>query len=699
MSDIYYISPDIVKPTGRVGGPGRGDRCARTIVRTHPILPRGINPHALSSEVATFAAREERGAAVTDATFERTQEVFLPVHGHVRLLPKEVAVVDHPAFQRLRVVRQLGFAHLVFPGGSHSRFEHSIGAVHIAERIIQSVRESHARQSGSVPAARDWTLISIQDPVRRLIRLAALMHDIGHLPFGHTLEDELNHLRKHDGPERLSLIADRSFADYQPSREEFPTIERPQDGWSLKALINALYGSDVAALGIQDPAYSVLTAIVCKPPTDAGPSLEDWKALEARLTPLLPLEICRDIVGNTICADFLDYIFRDWYHLGKPHFEDKRLYEYMEARQPKAKPEQGHARFVINVGEPNKVRHDAITSILELLDARYKLAETVLFHRTKLALTGLLDRCLLETRELYERAGLSANDFQAALEKLLLESGDDQLTSTLDQLIRGGSSDGQRRLDDAIAREEQELARATSRSAGPALVDDASAPQRVRGALRDRQDLAFDLVRRLKGRRVYTLAYKLPMSQFAGLHSPENPQVKRIISLYSDPRDRFRFLSLIESLCRLPRGSVIMYCPPSAKMNAKIAKASLFVDGEVKRFDTYEEENKPGGLTCGALAAQVGRFYQLWSAQIFVDTAIWEEFDQKERNHLVSVFKVFFFQPSTAFDPRVERGNIEASVRVVSARALDAARAGSGDPASTLLAGMTFPSGLPYTAE
>ncbi len=105
---------------------------------------------------------------------------------------------------------------------------------------------------------------------------------------------------------------------------------------------------------------------------------------------------------NTICADLLDYIYRDWYHVGKPRPFDDRLFHYMEVR-PRYQRKFGEIaraqptdQFVIFLGKPPKLRSDAVSHILELLEWRYSLAETVLFHRTKLAAAAMLDRALYE---------------------------------------------------------------------------------------------------------------------------------------------------------------------------------------------------------------------------------------------------------------------------------------------------------------
>ena len=138
------------------------------------------------------------------------QELFLPVHKYVEFLPQEIAIINLPAFQRLRRCRQLGFAHLLFPGATHTRFEHSLGTLHVAQRIIDAVNGNCKRQSHN-EATRGHNAcekLPIDEPTRMFIRLSALLHDIGHIPFGHTFEDELNHLDKHDSRDRIDAIAD-----------------------------------------------------------------------------------------------------------------------------------------------------------------------------------------------------------------------------------------------------------------------------------------------------------------------------------------------------------------------------------------------------------------------------------------------------------------------------------------------------------
>ena len=91
-----------------------------------------------------------------------------PVHGFISYSREEARLIDSSPLQRLRGVKQLALTSLVYPGATHTRFEHSLGVMHVAGRAAEQV--------------------GLSGPERRLVRLAALLHDIGHLPLSHAGE-------------------------------------------------------------------------------------------------------------------------------------------------------------------------------------------------------------------------------------------------------------------------------------------------------------------------------------------------------------------------------------------------------------------------------------------------------------------------------------------------------------------------------
>ena len=100
-----------------------------------------------------------------------------PIHGFISV-PKGVILrlIDHPFVQRLRRIKQMGLGYLVFPAAEHSRFSHAIGAMELAQRVLNNLREKDTTIS---PAEYEGTLIAV------------LLHDVGHGPLSHTLEYNL----------------------------------------------------------------------------------------------------------------------------------------------------------------------------------------------------------------------------------------------------------------------------------------------------------------------------------------------------------------------------------------------------------------------------------------------------------------------------------------------------------------------------
>ncbi len=124
---------------------------------------------------------------------EHPRVVRDPLWNTIRLDATAVRIVDTPAFQRLRYIRQLGLAHLVYPGASHTRFDHALGVYHLTVTALRLLRE----RGGVPPKAWDG---------EELIPYAALLHDIGHYAFSHALEE---------------LESERIPADHEAASERF----------------------------------------------------------------------------------------------------------------------------------------------------------------------------------------------------------------------------------------------------------------------------------------------------------------------------------------------------------------------------------------------------------------------------------------------------------------------------------------------
>ena len=106
----------------------------------------------------------------------RSRVIRDPLWNTIRLDPIAVRIVDTGAFQRLRYIRQLGLAHLVYPGATHTRFDHALAVYHLAKTALRLLKE------GPPVPPEVWE-------GEELIPYAALLHDIGHYAFSHALEE------------------------------------------------------------------------------------------------------------------------------------------------------------------------------------------------------------------------------------------------------------------------------------------------------------------------------------------------------------------------------------------------------------------------------------------------------------------------------------------------------------------------------
>ena len=507
------------------------------------------------------------------------------------------------------------------------------------------------------------------------------------------------------------MLADKQYPDYELQKST-AAPPKPAGGWSLRTLLDTLYEPVIGGLKLGLPPFAVVCAIICKPPRQQDHKAA-WDHDQDHISKKISLQVCRDIVGNTICADFLDYLFRDWHHLGKPLTEDKRLYQYMEVRISKDRKPEAIPSFVINVGAADKIRHDALTNILELLEARYKLAETVLFHRTKLAITALLDRCLLEIKKLYHDLGIDDDDFSTAAESLLLDGSDDALPDILWKLANGATEATAATIRQRVETARRDLHGSALRplpdtTSHPAQQDSADllasqvqseVAEATKTEIEIKLDFIAQLINRLRDRCVYTLAHKVKISDFQGSHDLENTRLNALIRLYRDPLNRYSFLRGIEARCSLPPGSLIMYCPPNAAMNAKVAKVNLFIEGEIKPFDVYDQKGEDSTLTRGALWAQIRRFYELWSAQVYIEHVTWDSLSPMGQKNLRAAIKEFFFQMRPDTDVSIVRQQVESSIQFVLGETAKAARLGSEEPGIDELNDFVFPSGLAFSQK
>ncbi len=261
--------------------------------------------------------------------------IRIAVSGDVHLNKLEKAIVDTKEFQRLRYIKNLGTTYLVYPSAVHTRFDHSLGTLSMAMEIMNYVRGNKHNSDEEKTISQDE---------EQLVRLLALLHDIGHIPFGHTLEDEFCIFPRHDKDE-----------------------DRLQYFLGEDSIIGQII---ISSLG--DSLYRRFMKI--------------YNATKENFADLGDELFIYDIVNNTVCADLLDYLRRDCYFCNIVLDMDYRFLKYLYLRK-----DAGVKRLVVRLWKEGKPtpRRDVLSELIRLLDNRYLLGERVYFHHAKL-ITGAM---------------------------------------------------------------------------------------------------------------------------------------------------------------------------------------------------------------------------------------------------------------------------------------------------------------------
>lgn len=253
------------------------------------------------------------------------------VHGDLYLTREELAILDTPQMQRLRGVRQLGTAYLVFPGAQHSRFEHSMGVAEMARRMIEAIQ----RNAEAEPAS----LLGIPPREERIIRLAAIVHDCTHIPYGHGIEDQTGLFPRHDSPYRYE--------------ERFS--ERTELGRALRSI-----GALEEVMGVLCPG-----------------------APGVRRVPNYWVQILSD----TIDADVFDYLRRDALFTGLNLHYDPRVLSHF-------KVDRASGNLFVDLAKHRMLREDILSEVIRVLEARYYFSERVYYHHAKVAAGALLAKAV-----------------------------------------------------------------------------------------------------------------------------------------------------------------------------------------------------------------------------------------------------------------------------------------------------------------
>jgi len=237
--------------------------------------------------------------------------IRIPIWGHIPLSLPARRIIEHPDFVRLQRIRQLSFVHYVFPGASHSRFEHSIGTYHLSKKILLSLIANPANWNGALPR--------ISPREGRVFLAAALLHDIGHYPYAHLLEQ-------------------LPFSSHEDRARDY--LLACQEEGSLYAILKDLWKID---------------------PEEVADTIADKR----------PGHLPSRMLSGTLDPDKMDYLMRDAAACGVPygHIDVERLIESLVLDL-----QEGRRRLGIS--------EKGIAPLESLLFSKYMMFRNIYWHHT-----------------------------------------------------------------------------------------------------------------------------------------------------------------------------------------------------------------------------------------------------------------------------------------------------------------------------
>ncbi len=327
-------------------------------------LPQQPSSDELVRRIDGFVSHYLKGYEVS-AT--KTKFVHDPIWGTIELAPYEQCFLDTPLLQRLRHIHQTGNVYATYPSATHTRFEHTLGVMHLAGRIVASLRKRYPGQIGK--------------DADQKVRMAALMHDVGHSAFSHTTEEiyaqcpDLRHAVGSGGPFKgkgAGEVLSHLIASSRTFRAYYKKVQRKHPELTV---------------GIDDFAPLIL-----------GRAVDPQKQYEA------------DIISGAFDADKLDYFPRDGRAAGlEMSLDIDRLLHCLEIVPQKPK--------VRTPGRPKAtkamvVSYGGFNAIQQLLFARATLFSSVYHHHKVRACDCMVKACFeyfsAEGRTFGARAGLKA---------------------------------------------------------------------------------------------------------------------------------------------------------------------------------------------------------------------------------------------------------------------------------------------------
>lgn len=284
----------------------------------------------------------------------KAKEINVPVHGAVNLTLMAMCFIDNQYFQRLKHLKQLGMCYFVFPGATHTRFEHSIGTYYLAERIVTRIltASDSCKLKMWLDEIPELENFGLNPWTAELIKIAALCHDVGHGPYSHLFDDV--------------FIKNSKYRDHPMATHESRSCE------IVKKIVEE---SSILSRFVSENDIKFIQSLIDPPKTAKG--------------------FVYQIVSNnfnSLDVDKYDYINRDAHHAGiKSGFDFSRLVDsVLVVDNNIVYPEQAerdiYNLFITRHDMHRRVYgHKAVVStqfiimnIMTLVDKAIKLTESIL---------------------------------------------------------------------------------------------------------------------------------------------------------------------------------------------------------------------------------------------------------------------------------------------------------------------------------
>ncbi|CAA6604892.1 conserved hypothetical protein [Rhodospirillaceae bacterium LM-1] len=358
-------------------------------------------------DLAKRSVGEKRG--------RKTKELTDPVWHSIPLEPVEVDLMDMPLLQRLRRVRQLGLAYLVYSGAQHTRFDHSIGCVKAASRIFDQLLAAKEAAGGSP-----------KSEYRKVVRLAALMHDVGHPAFSHVGERVLNRIFDKE----LNLLFDR-LDQHLPMPNAYTPPHSLKPAALTRPRLKKIPAAEIASVLL------VLSEEVERLLADYGITNDNIPRIAAMIRGY-PWEACggsetvhddfmRSIISGELDADKLDYVSRDSLFAGIPVAADvERLINQLTVLKVHEKlGDKTIDHYVLGI------KRGGVAAVEMFVMTRAYLHDRLYSHPKIRAAEQRMERLLEQQGNSMEKPGF--------LELLYNDCGDD---AVLDRLMRLNEKNG-----------------------------------------------------------------------------------------------------------------------------------------------------------------------------------------------------------------------------------------------------------------